>query len=183
MEAKENQRVALTKRLLKEGMLRLLETKELDKINVSELCRESGINRATFYKHFGSPQDVLKAVAADLVTDMRKMEPESRTAESAKKYMEDVCVYLYDHQALMKLLLRCNKDEDLVWLISDMNQRFWIRYHPVERELDLDATEIQLMVTYFASGAYHLLRRWLLEDIDKTPQEIASLILRFLQRP
>lgn len=49
---KDDQRVTLTKRLLQEGLLRLLETKEIDKINVTELCRESGINRATFYRHY-----------------------------------------------------------------------------------------------------------------------------------
>lgn len=182
MVQRENQRVQLTKRLLKEGMLRLLQTKELDKINVSELCRESGINRATFYKHYTSPQNVLEDVAADLVGDLRRMEPEIHTAESSRKYMEDVCVYLYDRRDLMKLLLRCKKDEDLVWHISDLNRRFWTRYHPMVHELGMDETDVKLMVTYFSSGAYHLLRSWLLEDLDKTPQEVASLILRFIQR-
>lgn len=48
---KNNQRVVLTKRLFKEGLLRLLENKGMDEISVAELCRESGINRATFYRH------------------------------------------------------------------------------------------------------------------------------------
>ena len=59
MAQKENQRIALTKKLLQEGLLRLLETKSLDKISVTELCRESGINRATFYNHYNSPQELL----------------------------------------------------------------------------------------------------------------------------
>ena len=40
---KENQRVVVTKRLLKEGLLRLLENKNIDKINVTELCWESTV--------------------------------------------------------------------------------------------------------------------------------------------
>lgn len=182
MAEKENQRVALTKRLLKEGLLRLLQTKELDKISVSELCRESGINRATFYKHFATPQDVLEAVGQDLVMEMQRMETQSRTVEAAKKYMTDICVYLHEHRELLKVLLRCNKDTDLVRLISEMNRKFWARYHPAERNLGMDETDIQLMVTYFSSGGYYLIRRWILEDMDKTPQEIAELIFRFLQR-
>ena len=51
MAQKENQRITLTKKLLQEGLLRLLEVKTLDNISVTELCRESGINRATFYNH------------------------------------------------------------------------------------------------------------------------------------
>ena len=48
MEAKENQRITLTKRLLKESLVRLMEAKSLQKISVSELCKDAGINRATF---------------------------------------------------------------------------------------------------------------------------------------
>ena len=49
---KGNQRIALTKRLLQEGLIRLLEKKPLDKNSVTELCGESGINQATFYRHY-----------------------------------------------------------------------------------------------------------------------------------
>ena len=57
---KDDQRVALTKRLLQEGLFRLLERKDIDSIHVSELCAESGINRATFYRHYSEPRDILK---------------------------------------------------------------------------------------------------------------------------
>ena len=59
MQIKENQRVILTKRLLYEGLLRLLEKKELHKITITELCAEAGINRATFYKHNSTPKDLM----------------------------------------------------------------------------------------------------------------------------
>ena len=55
MPRKENQRIALTRRLLQEGMLRLLAQKKLEDISVTALCKESGINRATFYNHYTSP--------------------------------------------------------------------------------------------------------------------------------
>lgn len=49
---KDDQRIALTKRLLREGLLRLLSKTDLNKISVTQLCIESGINRATFYRHY-----------------------------------------------------------------------------------------------------------------------------------
>ncbi len=54
-----NQRVAVTKRMVQEGLMRLLEKKPLEKINITELCQEAGINRTTFYRHFELPRDVL----------------------------------------------------------------------------------------------------------------------------
>lgn len=59
VEMKDDQRIALTKRLLREGLLRLLSKTDLNKISVTQLCIESGINRATFYRHYEEPRDIL----------------------------------------------------------------------------------------------------------------------------
>ena len=45
---KENQRVMLTKQLLKESLIYLMKKKEIQKVSVSELCHNAGINRVTF---------------------------------------------------------------------------------------------------------------------------------------
>ena len=37
--------------MLKEGLLRLLKKKPLDKINIVELCSEASSNRTTFYRY------------------------------------------------------------------------------------------------------------------------------------
>lgn len=59
---KDDQRIALTKRLLREGLLRLLSKTDLNKISVTQLCIESGINRATFYRHYEEPRDILNDI-------------------------------------------------------------------------------------------------------------------------
>jgi AcrR family transcriptional regulator len=56
MEKKENRRVRLTKQLLKE--------KDTAKISISELGHKAGINRTTFYYHYGSQHDLLENIAS-----------------------------------------------------------------------------------------------------------------------
>ena len=68
----ENQRVVITKRMLKESLLRILKEKDLDTINVAELCREAGVNRATFYRHYAIPRDVLMEMQQDLFRELRR---------------------------------------------------------------------------------------------------------------
>ena len=41
MAHKENQRIALTRRLLQEGLLRLLSHEKLEDISVTALCKEA----------------------------------------------------------------------------------------------------------------------------------------------
>ncbi len=50
-------RIILTKRLLREGLLRCLERKPMEKITIHELCKESGINRRSFCRHYQSPME------------------------------------------------------------------------------------------------------------------------------
>ena len=52
---KEYQRVAISKRMLKEALLDLLKDKPIDAVTVSELCQMAQINRTTFYRHYETP--------------------------------------------------------------------------------------------------------------------------------
>ena len=97
---KENQRITLSKRLLKEALLRLLTRKQLDQITVSELCGEASINRATFYRHYGTPRDVLKDIEWDCSRELRSTMIKPRTMADIRKVTEHICVYLYDHADL-----------------------------------------------------------------------------------
>ena len=53
-----------TKRLIGETMKRLMETKSVEKIRVTELCRAAGIERPTFYYYFKDKYDLLAWIFA-----------------------------------------------------------------------------------------------------------------------
>ena len=58
----ENQRIRITKRMLREALIRLLGKKPIEKIRVQELCQEAQINRTTFYKYYGNQYDLALAL-------------------------------------------------------------------------------------------------------------------------
>ena len=45
---KEDRRVRYTKQAIRDGFLTLLSRKPIEKISVTEICREADINRGTF---------------------------------------------------------------------------------------------------------------------------------------
>lgn len=180
---KDNQRVAITKRLLKEGLLRLLRQKELDKINVTELCRESDINRATFYRHYQSPHDILAEIERDLFYQIKNQFPMPTCYQEIEPCMIGIFTFLYDRADLLRILIQCNTDMDLTRLINDLYLEIWSELADANRTgiPQLDPESIKLLVSYCSGGGYCLLRQWLLEDIQKTPQEIANLCCGLLQ--
>lgn len=69
---KENQRVKLTKKILKESLGKLLQTKSLHSISVRELCEAAEINRSTFYKYYGTPNDLFSEIQNDFLTHINE---------------------------------------------------------------------------------------------------------------
>lgn len=177
---KENQRVMLTKRLLKEGLLRLLKKKEMSKITVCELCQESGINRATFYRHYQVPQDVLRELERELVAEIRKMVRRPDTLDEARAYFLELFTYMYERAELLKVMIRSDSMEDfnqlLLGIYMDILEKSDFSF---VKELDQDS--IRLLSSYFCGGGYFLMRCWLTEDISKTPEEVVELLLGFLE--
>lgn len=176
---KDDQRTALTKRLLQEGLFRLLEKKDLSAIRVSELCAESGINRATFYRHYGQPRDILGDVRMGIIRDVQALAEKNHAPDNLHQWLEDISRYFLEHAALLRVLFCTRTDEDFVQAIQIIyKEQFDQIRSSVAGPRDDDSLKL---CTYFcAGGFYYLLRQWILEPINKTPEEIADILYRFL---
>ncbi|MGN0519324.1 MAG: TetR/AcrR family transcriptional regulator [Candidatus Fimenecus sp.] len=177
MKTKENQRIVLTKRMLKEALLRIMSVKNIQSITVSELCEDAGINRSTFYNHYGCPADVLKEIELDVLNDLVQIWEMEGAGKHwpVNKRVEALCNYLQEHKRVAKLLLRD----------SDTNSEFaTLMFQAAHVRLIYDdvfsyaksADSKRLMITFLTNGTYHMLRQWLLEDIPKTPKEMGDLV-------
>lgn len=65
-----NAKIEKTKRKLISAFLTLLEETPLEEMTVSQLCREAGINRTTFYKYYSVPQDLADQCLASFLDRM-----------------------------------------------------------------------------------------------------------------
>lgn len=178
MAHKENQRIALTKKLLQEGLLRLLEEKTLDKISVTELCRESGINRATFYNHYNSPQDLLLSIEAKMTADLQQIINNPQTFEEVTAQVEAVCTYFYENARTALILNKCHTDEDINKTLYDLNRNFQVYRMNSKFTSTLSADGVHLVSVFFYTGCFNILLEWLKHDLPMTPKEVADLMVR-----
>ena len=181
MTKKENQRIALTKRLLQEGLLRLLEHKDLDKISVTELCREAGINRATFYNHYDSPQGLLNELEQRLKQEMEGFVSRPNSKEDMVRQMEAVCSYMKDNEKTLRVLIRCHADDDLSEIFNRLDREY-TNLRIGAKQSTLDSDSIHLVSTFLYAGSYNLIMEWLIRDIPKTPRQIAELVLSIISK-
>lgn len=178
----ENQRVALTKRLLKESILRLLREKELDKITVSELCRDAGINRATFYRHYSIPRDVLIELEKDLYFSLRREIPRPKSSEETRQSVGKLCYFLAENMEFLRISIQCNSDADFVRFINEVFGDLSSEIRDVPAFRGLDAEDIKMMTLYSCGGSYFLLRHWLMGTVHKSADEVAEYLYRLMNK-
>lgn len=69
---KNDARVRYTQQALKNALLKILDSKPINKITVREVCEEAQLNRATFYSHYTDCYDLLGQIEDDLLRDFRE---------------------------------------------------------------------------------------------------------------
>lgn len=177
MKEKENQRIALTKRLLKESLLLLMSEKSIQNITIRELCDAAGINRSTFYNHYGCPADILNEIENSVITDLEEIWKANGAGQNwpLNKRIEALCTYLLENRSLSKLLFR-DSDTNSEFASLLLNASHVLATYDQVFSYVKDPDSKRLMFTFLTNGAYHVIRQWLLEDIPKTPKEMGDLV-------
>lgn len=173
---KENQRIAISKYFLKEGLLRLLKKKHISKISVSELCREAEINRTTFYRHYETPQDVLAEMALDFVKNFQSVPADSKNNQDIKSFCTQWCRYIHEHSDTVKMFLQNDVVNYITPIFQSVSESFLGTRTILYRGRPVDDDTLQMLTSFYASGMHSLINQWLIKNISKTPEEIAELI-------
>ncbi len=80
MNTKGNQRYQDTRKRIEAVVQDLLQTKKLQEITVSEVCRLAGIHRTTFYGHFLDIYDCMEKLIREMYTEMMEHFESGRAA-------------------------------------------------------------------------------------------------------
>ncbi len=64
-QRKTDRRTLYTQQIIKDALLELLSSTSFEKVNVTAVCRQAEIARATFYIHYDSLDDVLDGIIDD----------------------------------------------------------------------------------------------------------------------
>ena len=179
MENRENQRVMLSKRLVKEGLTHLLEKESVHKISVRALCEEAGINRSTFYKYYGSPYDVLAEMEEELLDNVRRALCAENAATDREK-IEALCAYFERYVPSVRVLIGNNVDPAFPERLFNLPQ---VRQMILERlGSRCDKEEQNYVYVFLVNGVYRLVQEWILSDSRKSFSEIAFLLGDLIDR-
>ncbi len=177
--SKENQRVVISKRMLKDGIMTLLNKKHINEISVVELCELSGINRTTFYRHYQTPHDILMEIELDFIKDFNDTVPKHKHGIDAKQYSIELCQYIFERKDIVKMFIQNNTDGDLAAIVQDFTNSFLVSRKMLYKGRTVGSDAFRLMQTFFLYGIYALIRQWIVEDVPISSKDIAEMISGF----
>ncbi len=170
----------LTRRLLKESLLRLLQSKNIQAISVKELCEDSGINRATFYNHYGRPDDVLEELENEKIKNIPVISiTEIKEKDNSKKALIEQAKVFFEH------LQEDKEFSTLLCLNGDANSEFAMKvfnFPAISRAIDdaipdkYDETDRRLIFKFIQSGLYSMVREWVISGGQKSIDGMAELL-------
>ena len=154
-----NQRIRLTKTLLKNALKEMLMEQDIYRISIRDLCDKAGINRSTFYKYYGSQFDLLSEMEHDFLDGITAflMEGDGKDNEP----LEQVLRYLEQNIDFVRLLLSANVDPEFPGLLFSL-------------------PSIQTMLQDIASEDLPAHERDNKDAGRESPEEMAALIIKMV---
>lgn len=174
---KESRRVTMTKAMLKDSLLELMAKKPLSKISIKEICENADINRTTFYTHYTDQYALCDEIENDSVEKINTCLAKVSIRENRIQGLSEFLEYMKANGDLFKILMR-----------SDFHNSFRVRFSEVAvkklAELDyhenIPENEKDYIFRFMFMGTLGMLEKWIENDFDKSPDELAVFILSLM---
>lgn len=173
---KTDARVKYTRMVIRKTFLDLLKEKPVSKITVTEICERSEINRATFYKHYQDPFDLLKNMEDELLEHIQMMLTQRTYTDITALYI-DMLNILKENEDLYRILTSHHGDRGLYGriFVSCYQQIFPL----IGRKFsNLDYLKQNLLYYYISQGCSGAVSYWFTNGMQESPAEIAEFISR-----
>lgn len=157
-----NPRLAKTKESLLEALIRMLENRSLDSVTVSDLCKEAGINRTTFYKYYSVPEDVIIEAAEKILDETIYTNNES--GKITYDYMLSCCNAFYQNRNFMSAYIRSK---------GNTSQ---ILHKAILRHSGKLGFLTNTYNNFAAGGVSSVLASWMMRDFPESPEEMAQTL-------
>ena len=177
MEKREDRRIMMTKRLLKDALIDMLKERDIYHIPIRELCETADVNRTTFYKYYASQFDLLADMENDMIQFVTRT-IQSNEADSVK-IVTAICEYLEENLEFARLIINNNVDPDFANKLFAMDA---IKESALQRfSAGISQAELEYIYNFLTYGAFRMVCVWLNKEEREAPETFARLVNQMLE--
>ncbi|MDR1905424.1 MAG: TetR/AcrR family transcriptional regulator [Clostridiales bacterium] len=171
-EKQENQRIRLSKTLLKNALMELLKEKRIEKISIYEICNKAQINRTTFYKYYGNQYDLLSDIENDCICALELHFSLNRKQDIIT--LKNVLKYLESEREKFMILLNSTDGNEFVFKL--FNLPLIVNLFNLRFSADYSKNLKEYFHLFVCNGGYAIIRKWLSDDDRISLDDMAKLL-------
>ncbi len=161
MNVKNNKRKRESIEKIEKAFVEMLQKKEINQISVTDICKETGLNRSTFYANFIDIYDLANKLREKLEADFGAQFREKDRHDTVTMFR-----HIYENQLFYKTYFKLGYDEKHKSYVFDA----------VRAESDFGGKHIPYHIEFFRNGINAVIKMWLAGGCIETPEEMAEII-------
>lgn len=151
------------------AVFELLKAKPLTDITTTEIIKKAGVCRSSFYRNFYLPEDVIRQYGIALFQEIDRKTPSA--LEGMREHILSFITFLWTQQEQLTLL----ENRGLFHLLEEP-----ITEHCRRQIQRLGAWSNRYHAEYHAGAATQLIRAWIHNGFEESPQEMSEVICNLL---
>lgn len=165
MNTKNNKRRRESIDKIEKAFIELLQTKELENISVSKICKITELNRSTFYSNFIDIYDLADKVCKHLEEEFLSLYAEEIKNKTRSNDYTRLFRHIKDNQLFYKTYFKiANINMNILGFDTEIPQKYF------------DMKHIDYHIEFFKNGLNAVIKKWLNSGCKENPEEIAEII-------
>ncbi|MCR5775079.1 MAG: TetR/AcrR family transcriptional regulator C-terminal domain-containing protein [Lachnospiraceae bacterium] len=158
---------SVTKNALASALKRLMKKQGFEKISVSEICEECGMNRKSFYYHFRDKYDLVNWIFyEDFLGHLQ-----TASYEDGWDALKDLCESFFADREFYLEALKIEGQNSFREYVIDTVKPLALYF---SRDVFSEDSEKDFFYTFFADAFLHAISRWLRENDPISPEEFVK---------
>ena len=183
-EKKEDRRVRRTKKLLTQGLIQLMQEKQIKDITVRELADLVDVNRGTFYLYYRDIFDMLEQIETEIFERFNQIisaHQEGRILSQTQPMFSDLFHFIAENEEMCRTLLSTNGDIKFLQRLSDVVEER-IRADWLTHPDGLTEAEFEYRYAFGVLGCVGLVRALLQNHCAEAADDMAVLADRLIRQ-
>lgn len=168
MNTSNNKRKRDSQEKIEKVFINLLQTKDIKDITVSDICKESKLNRSTFYANYIDIYDLIDKLKTRMINEFFNIYidecREKKHSYNFLKLFQDI----KDNQIFYRTYFKLDFDFSSSF-INGINDDEVIKYLGTTKNKDYH-------IAFFKAGINAIIKMWLDNGCKETPEEINEII-------
>ena len=152
------------------ALIRLMKTKELKDITITELTRLAGVSRTTYYRNYYDKEDVLQDLFKGL---MQEITAEILAAKTVYGTALAVFNGIQKNADVYSLLMKADYAELMLREVTRI----------ASADTPADAPLEQMRIVFLTGALFNMVRVWMDTGMRLTPEQMADMYMEILKEP